>query len=51
MEHAIHLLNTYKINFEYTNKGVNIMYNEEEMAFIEHGENWEVDPDEQNKGM
>ena len=46
MEHVINLLNTHKINFEYTKKGVNLMSNDEEWAFIEHWEDWEVYPDD-----
>ena len=46
MESAVQLLNTYKIKFEYTNKGVNLMSDEEYVALIEHGEDGEVDSDE-----
>ena len=35
VERAVHLLNTYKIKFDYTKKGVNIMSDEEEVTFIE----------------
>ena len=37
VERTIHLLNTYKIKFDYIKKGVYIMSNEEEVAFIERG--------------
>ena len=36
-ERAVHLLNTYKLKFEYTKKGVNLVSDEEEVAFIERG--------------
>ena len=41
VEHAVHLLNTYKIKFDIKN-GVNLMSNEDEVAFIERGEDGEV---------
>ena len=34
VERAIHLLNTYKIKFEYTKKGVNTVSDDEEVASI-----------------
>ena len=51
VERSIHLLNAHKINFEYTKKGVNLMSDEEEVEFIEFGEDGEVDPDRWKKAM
>ena len=41
----------YKIKFEYTKKEVNLMSDEEEVDFIERGEDGEVYPDEWKKAM
>ena len=37
VERDPHLLNAYKIKFDYTKKGVNLISDENEVAFIEHG--------------
>ena len=51
MERSVNPLNTHKIKFDYTKKGVNLMSDEEEVAFIERGGDWKVEPDEQKKAM
>ena len=51
VECAVNLLNTYKIKFDYTKKGVNIMSDEEEVAFIERWEDEDVYRDEWKKAM
>ena len=43
VERSVYLLNTYKVNFYNIKKGVNLMYNEEEVALIKSGEDVEVD--------
>ena len=42
VERAVHLLKKYKIKFEYSKKGANLISDEEEVAFIEREEDGEV---------